>query len=162
MNTILKIIEELDAMRAQYTAAQAIGGLTVRPAKPVKKNKKTSYHEDQIFKNETIKLALNKVTNTKTLQFADLADDEDEEPEYASSIKFIDSPESGLQDPYAANREDMELLEKVYQAHNYLSEAIEIHNTIHGLSSYQDIAEAYVKAKKVHKKAIIEDRKSVV
>ena len=74
MNSILKIIEEVEAMRIQYSAAQAIGTRTVYPMTPESEDKKNDAKTDKgalnTLTSEEVKLAHAKYHKQETLQFA--------------------------------------------------------------------------------------------
>ncbi len=153
MNSILKIIEEIEAMRAQYIAAQAIGSHTVYPATPKKKEKDAFLREDNIFSAQPVKLASASVVHTQTVAFATEADDEDEELVYESA-SFVSAPDSGLENPFGDNSADMALMEKVYNAYDILQEAMEIHNQVKALETMRQVYDNYDKAKRLHEKAV--------
>ena len=151
MNSLLKIIEELEAMRAQYIAAQAIGSQAVRPQEPDKKDKQSQNQ----FLPQTIQTAQSQSSYRSTLSFAQvLSEDEEEKPTYTSSTVFVEAPDSGLKDPFAENAENMKLLDKVYEAYDKLSEAIEVHNQVKNLASMRHVYDGYEKARRLHEKSV--------
>lgn len=153
MNSILKIIEEIEAMRAQYIAAQAIGSHAVYPATPKKKEKDAFLLEDNIFSAQPAKLASNSIANTQTVAFATEADDDDDELVYESA-SFVSAPDSGLENPFGDNSADMALMEKIYNAYDILQEAMEIHNQVKALETMRQVYDNYDKAKRLHEKAV--------
>lgn len=148
LSSVLKLIQELEAIRLQYIAAQAIGSESVTPSHPVSKDKKAM---NDYFVEDNIKLAAS-FTNKSTISFAEVTDDE-EELDYGNRLKFVETP-ADLKDPYADNRENLALLAKITEANNYLKEAVEMHNYILNLPSYKAIYKNYQKNIKIHQAAI--------
>ncbi len=74
MNSILKIIEEVEAMRIQYIAVQTIGTRTAYPMTPEPEDKGKEEPSDKNALNDTslenIKLTQTKYNRQETLQFA--------------------------------------------------------------------------------------------
>lgn len=161
MNTILKIIEEIQAMRAQYIAAQTIGSFSVYPAKPQKADDgKSAMNEDNsLFISQSVKMADGSFSQKQTLGFADEADD-GKTLTYKSSVDFATVPSSGLASPYAANSENMAQLDNVYKAYDYLKEALEVHNQAKGLETVKQAYDTYDKARRLHEKALESLKKS--
>lgn len=152
MNSILKIMEEIVAMRAQYVAAQAIGEQAVRPAKPEPSNKKGAFN---LFMDEPVKTASVMLKNADTIRFAAISDDDDEdEPVYKSRSNFATPQDSGLSNPYAENAADMASMEKIAEAQKYLSEALKVHNQISVLPGMRSAYDGYNKMVKLHQKSI--------
>lgn len=84
---------------------------------------------------------------------------EEDEEESKNKIRrdpsmFAPAPESGLISPYAESEKDMKLLEKISEAYNVLSEALEIHNQIKSLDGLQSVYDGYNKAVRIHAKAL--------
>ena len=148
LSSVLKLIQELEALRLQYIAAQAIGSEAVTPSRPVSKDKKAM---NDYFVEDNIKLAASFI-NKSTISFAEVADDE-EELDYGNSLNFVETP-ADLKDPYADNRENLALLAKTTEANNYLKEAVEMHNYILNLPSYKAVYKNYQKNIRIHQAAI--------
>jgi len=157
MNSILKIIQEIQAMRAQYIAAQAIGGGIVYPALPEKED--SGKEAMNVFIEEKTKVASSYVGEKLTLSFANKASEE-KKPTYKRAVNFKSAPAMKVNDPFAANSENMALLENVYDAYGDLQDALEMHNQIKTLSGIQLSYSNYNKAKKIHNK-ILESLKEI-
>lgn len=179
MDSLLKIVQEIEAMRTQYIAVQAIGSGVVQPMLPVEdKEEQDAWNEEQ----NTIKTT--SITSTKqTMRFAQvlmqqetLSSQKQEEDssgaentsitnenkqttKYKSAVSFVPA-QSNIETPYGDNRENLANVEHINKAHNLLMEAVEIHNRVKGLSTIQELYEEYDKAQKVHAKALETLRKS--
>ncbi|MBQ8464489.1 MAG: hypothetical protein IJ545_00600 [Alphaproteobacteria bacterium] len=150
LNSILKIIEEIEAMKAQYFAAQAIGSNTVRPQKPVKKDKGAL---NDVFMPLDAKNITIKVASKETFRFADSADDK-RKLTYPSHFTFVNTPDMGTEKPFSGSAEDIALMEKLGEAQEKIGDIIEIHNKIGMLDALQSTYDHYNKQKRLHEKSI--------
>ncbi len=69
-------------------------------------------------------------------------------------VEFVEAPDSGLDSPYAANRDELERLAKLDPVYNQAMEAIEIHNLLQSMPSFQDSFVSYDRYVRMHETSI--------
>ncbi len=182
MNSILKLTQEISAMRAQYEAVLFLRE-QVTPAPYVSKKEreakekasKTSSNQT----NEQVKIASSGIyRHSETLAFGQLGlvqadfaltknkqqpvvveeeiDDEDYEydPALYGSVSFADAPKMPLKSAFDGNREKLLELDKIAPLYEKVQDAKEVHNLIQSLDSYRGIFENYEQYKKLHQKSL--------
>ncbi|MBR1605347.1 MAG: hypothetical protein IJ660_04490 [Alphaproteobacteria bacterium] len=173
MNSLLKIIQEIEAMRTQYIAVQAIGSGMVQPMLPEEDSDENAWNNEQatikmatytkqiqklsfaqIMKNPEAALVQNQELELNASTMKNTENNKKEtKPKYKRAVNFVPS-QSKLETPYAANRENLASIEQINKAQALLNKAIEIHNQTKGLSTIQELYNNYDKAKKIHAKAL--------
>ena len=172
MDSLLKIIQEIEAIRTQYIAVQAIGSGTVQPMLPVEDDESAWNDEQSAIKTVSL------TNRVQTLSFAQIMPAQEKaveqpsetkavaevkvtpnvsqkevKPKYKRAVNFVAS-KSNLDTPYGENRENLASIEQLNKAQKLLNEAVEVHNQTKGLSSIQELYNNYDKAKKIHAKAL--------
>lgn len=184
MDSILKITQELLAMKTQYEAALLLRN-QLKPADYIseeeqKAKKKTSYK----ISDEPLKIAsTGVVARSETLMFGQLSlmsninsseaqgnvsatatasDTEtssaDEEyiynPQLYGNIKFEDAAEPPIDSPFAGSEAKISELDKITPIYEKAQEALTVHNLMQSLESYQGIFKNYEQHKKLHEKSL--------
>ncbi len=146
MNSILKIIEEVSAMRAQYIAAQAIGNRLVSPKTPTAD--KEAFLNDKYFTTPALRMASAHVKNTEQLAFGQVASILKNE-----AVSLVAAPSSKLSNPFGS-AEHMDSLQNINDAYTDLQQAVVYHNQTKTLEGVRTLYDTYNKAVKLHNKAV--------
>ena len=182
MNSILKVTQELSAMRAQYEAALFLREQIV-PAPYVSKKEREAKEKaaktSAYTINEEVKLASSGVySHSETLVFGQLGmvqadfsltkntqpeiveyeEDDDEDyvynPALYGSVSFADAPKMPLKSAFDGSRQKLLELDKIAPLYNKVQDAKEVHNLLQALDSYRGIFENYEQYKKLHEKSL--------
>lgn len=184
MDSILKITQEALAMKLQYEAAillhnqitpAAYVSKSEREAKEKAAQEQTSFNLTQ----EPVKLASSGVISRReTLMFGQLgfitqadfnlqssqasantATQEDDEeyvynPSLYGNVTFGEANKPNIDSPFAGNEEKMQELDKIEPIYEKAQSALDVHNLMQALDSYQEIFKSYQQYQKLHQKAI--------
>ncbi len=185
MDSILKITQEVLAMKIQYEAALLLHN-QITPADYVSKEereaKEKAAQEKTSFNSthETLKFASSGVVSRQeTLMFGQLGfitqadfnlkssqtaaettttQDDDEDyvynPSLYGNVTFGEATKPNIDSPFAGNEEKIKELDKIAPVYEKAQEALEVHNLIQALDSYQEIFKSYQQYQRLHQKAI--------
>ncbi len=184
MDSILKITQEVFAMKVQYEAALLLHNQITpagyvskkeREAKEKAAQEKTSFNTKQ----EELKFASTGIiSRQETLMFGQLGfitqadfklkeeaskqatieEDDDEDyvynPSLYGNVTFGEATKPNIDSPFAGNEANIQELEKITPVYETAQEALEVHNLIQALDSYQEIFKSYNQYKRLHQKSI--------
>ena len=183
MDSILKITQEVLAMKVQYEAAILLHN-QITPAAYVSKKERTSKEKAAQEKTsfngnqEAPKFAsTGVVSRQETLMFgqgiitqadfkinsaqtsAAVSEKEDEEeyvynPSLYGNVTFEEATKPNIDSPFAGNEEKIKELDKITPIYEKAQEALDVHNLIQSLDSYREIFKSYHQYQALHQKSI--------
>lgn len=148
MNSILKIIEEVSAMRAQYIAAQAIGNRLVYPKTPKADGDESASLNEKYFAEPALRMASASVKNTERLAFGQVS-----QVLKKGAVSLVAAPASKLDNPFGS-ADQMGALQNINDAYDNLQQAVVYHNQTKTLEGTRALYDMYNKAVKLHNKAV--------
>ena len=182
MDSILKITQELLAMKTQYEAALLLRN-QIKPAGYVseeeQKNKEKTSHNISLEQQKIASTGI--IKHSETLMFGQLSMmsnakssslqgnvsssqtateeiSENEEyvynPQLYGKIKFEDAAEPPIDSPFAGSEAKILELDKIAPIYEKAQEALMVHNLMQSLESYQGIFKNYEQYKRLHEKSL--------
>ena len=114
-----------------------------------------NYRTSVLHRSENLAFAQVKIEdNTRSTLESLNKIDVDDQQDIDGFVSFVTPPESPIAHPYVSEEEQMKELEKVTDLTAAVDKAVEIHNTIHGLESYKNMAESLQAAREQYERAL--------
>lgn len=150
MDQLLKMTQDLKAMKLQFQSAEALQSKVT----PIRKQEAEKLKEEGAANDNVVWLIKNesaKYANSSHLAFAQLSTPAEEDYNF---LNMVNAPDANLSSPFAGSEEDLAALEEIAGLTDDVYHAMDIHNLKAGLSEYRDLYISYDRYVQLHAKSL--------
>mgnify|MGYP002623965950 CR=1 FL=1 len=157
MNDILKITEELVAMRNQYFAASMMhGGRQVLPAEKVEAKETPAMQTSEL--SESVSIMFGQFMSQSAVPSSGTTGEPDTEEKTSStgksSDRFVVPAAPATSAPLEGSESELEALKSIARTQEIVNSALDVHNMLQRMPEYKAMYKQYSLYKKLHERAV--------